>query len=96
MFLHVGTKDPSLNTSGRIDFQVQRTISAWKKIEYPPHQVKSIPVQVSWQIYFIARHFPPDSVFLHTVADMIIIALFFLSGRVNTVRHHPVWPLPVH
>ena len=74
----MGTKDPCLSLFGKIDFRIQRTISAWKKIDPPPHRVKSIPVQVLRRVCFIAQHLPPNSVFLRAVADMIIIAFFFL------------------
>ena len=49
-----------------------------EKIDLPPHWVKPIPVRFLRWIYFIARHLPPDPVFLRTVADMIIIVFFFL------------------
>ena len=74
----MGTKDPYLSSSGKIDFRIQCTISMWEKIDPHPHQVKPIPVQVLWQVCFIAQHLPPDSVFLCALADMIIIAFFFL------------------
>jgi len=77
-FLHVGADDPRLNTAGKIDFRLSRTISAWKKKDPPPQRVKPIPIQVIRRISFIAQNLPQDSELLRATADMIMIAFFFL------------------
>ena len=74
----MGTKDPRLNTIGKIDFRIKCTISAWEMIDPHTHRVKPIHVQVFWRICFIDKHLLPDSIFLHTVVDIIIITFFFL------------------
>ena len=45
-FLHVGTADPRLNSAHVVDFQLQRTIAAWKTSDPAPLRVKPIPLQV--------------------------------------------------
>ena len=61
-----------------MDFRLTRTIAAWKKIDPPPNRVKPIPIKVIRRIGVIAQHLPLASQFLRAVADMIIIAFFFL------------------
>ena len=77
-FLHVGTEDPQLSSYGNIDSRIQHTILAWENIDPLPHWVEPVLVQVLRQVCFIAQHLPPDSAFLRAVADMIVIAFFFL------------------
>ena len=53
-------------------------IAAWKKADPPPSRVKPIPIAVLRRICAVARALPPNSFFLEAIADMIIIAFFFL------------------
>ena len=76
--LSVGKGDPRANSAGGIDFRIQRMIAAWKKADPPPSRVKPIPIAVLRRICAVARQLPPNSFFLEAVADMIIIAFFFL------------------
>jgi hypothetical protein len=78
MHLSVGKGDPRANSVGDIDFQIQRMIAAWKKADPPPTRVKPIPVAVLKRICTVARELPLNSFFLEAMADMIIIAFFFL------------------
>ena len=54
MFLGVGTKDPRLNSSKKIDFRIVRMINSWKKRDLPPNRVKPITIQVIRTIQFVA------------------------------------------
>lgn len=75
-FLHLGSKDPRLTDQGKMDFRITRMITAWKKEDPPPHRVKPLPIQVIKHISFEAIHTPDP--LTQAVADMIIIAFFFL------------------
>ena len=77
-FLTVGKEDPRLNSAKSIDFRINRMIAAWKKQDPPPNRVKPIPIAVILRLCEIAVALPDDSFLLHAVADMIIIAFFFL------------------
>jgi hypothetical protein len=77
-FLSVGEDDPRLNTANKIDFRIQRMLQAWKKQDPPPNRVKPIPIAVIRRICAIAKALPPNSALLQAIADMIIIAFFFL------------------
>ena len=53
-------------------------LSCWKKADPPANRVKPIPVQVIRRIAVIATSLPPDAHVLRAVADMIVVAFFFL------------------
>ena len=53
-------------------------LAAWKKVDPPATRVKPIPMSVIRRICHIAKQLPPNSFFLEAVADMIIIAFFYL------------------
>ena len=77
-FLSVGASDPRLNTASQTDFRIKRMLAAWKKQDPPATRVKPVPISVIRRIAFVAQHLPPNSHLLLAVADMIIIAFFFL------------------
>ena len=77
-FLSVGSDDPWLNTARKTYFRITRMLSCWKKADPPANRVKPIPVQVIRRIAAIATSLPPDAHVLRAVADMIVIAFFFL------------------
>ena len=77
-FLSVGKDDPRLNSAQAIDFRINRMLSAWKKVDPPPNRVKPIPITVIRRLCEIAQALPSDSHHLRAIADMIIIAFFFL------------------
>lgn len=74
----MGPDDPRLNTAGKIDFRIKRMLAKWKKEDPPANRVKPIPIQVIRRIAFIASQLPEHAHTLRAVADMIIIAFFFL------------------
>lgn len=77
-FLSVGKDDPRLNTAQAIDFRITRMLQAWKKQDPPPKRVKPIPITVIKRLCEVAEQLPPDSHHLRAIADMIIIAFFYL------------------
>jgi hypothetical protein len=72
----VGSPDPRLNQHGKIDFQIQRQFSRYKKQDPPPNRVKPIPVPILQQVMAVALM--GAAAFNMAVADMIAIAFFFL------------------
>ena len=72
----MGAKDPRLDHFGKVDFRLNRMLSAWKKADPPPHRVKPIPIKVIRAIAFVAQHSTCPIVV--ATADMIILAFFFL------------------
>jgi len=75
-FSSVGSPDPRLNSSGKIDFRIQRQLSCYTKQDPPPNRVKPIPVPILQRILAIALM--GHSRFNIAVGDMIAIAFFFL------------------
>ena len=59
-----------------MDFRLKRMISCWKKSDPAPDPVKPIPIQVIRRVAILAQH--ATSELFKAVADMIIIAFFFL------------------
>ncbi|KAL3817789.1 hypothetical protein ACHAXA_005822 [Cyclostephanos tholiformis] len=87
-FLHVGAKDPRLNTAHTIDFRLQRTLKAWKTTDPASLRVKPIPIAVIKRIAVhvaapdtpIARVFNSvQSVTLATITSCIREAVAFLG-----------------
>ena len=77
-FLSMGSNDPRLNSANKTDFRIKRMLACWKKEDPPANRVKPIPIQVIRRIAAIAANLPPDAHVLRAVADMIIVAFFFL------------------
>lgn len=53
-------------------------LAAWKKEDPPPKRVKPIPIAVIKRLCEIAQQLPAASHHLKAIADMIIIAFFYL------------------
>jgi hypothetical protein len=75
-FLAVGKEDPRLSQGTKIDHRLQRMLRTYSKQDPPPNRVKPVPVQVLRHIMAIAL--AGTSAFQLGVADMIVIAFFFL------------------
>lgn len=86
-YLAMGASDPRLNTSGNIDFRLQRMLSCYSKADPPPNRVKPVPVQVIRRIFSVAAtlHHDPQH---QCLADMIGLAFFFLL-RPGEYAHSP-------
>ena len=74
----MGADDPRLNSALKTDFRLARMYAAWKKEDPPANRVKPVPIAVIKRIAFIAERLPAGERKLRAVADMIIIAFFFL------------------
>ena len=71
----MGAKDLRKDATGALDFRLSRMFRAFSRQDPPPHRVKPIPVGV---ITYIATHSHRADPKTQAVADMIIIAFFFL------------------
>jgi len=76
-FLNVGKQDPRLNSSGKLDFRLQRMLACYTKEDPAPNRVKPVPVQVLRRIFHIASTLQ-NNAFFSCLADMIGLAFFFL------------------
>ena len=75
-YLELGEQDPRLNCHDNLDFRLARMIKSYKKKDPPPNRVKPVPLSVIRRIAQIS--FAGNSPNQHAIADMIIIAFFFL------------------
>jgi len=73
-FLKLGHPDPQLNSSGNVDFRIQRMPSAYTKEDPPPNRVKPGPVLRC--IFHVASTMNNKS--FQCITDMIGLAFFFL------------------
>ena len=72
----LGSKDPRMTSTGKLDGRLQLQFRCYSQQDPPPSRVKPILVQVLCRIAFVgAASRDPE---LQAVADMIIIAFFFL------------------
>jgi len=77
-YLRVGALDPRLSANHAIDFRLTRTWRAWKSADPAPTRVKPVPITVIRRIATLALTTRAADPFFIAVADMIIIAFFFL------------------
>ena len=75
-YLSLGTQDPRLNTSGNLDFRIQRMYACYTKEDPPPNRVKPVPVPVLRRIFAVAATM--NNPFFECLADMIGLAFFYL------------------
>ena len=75
-FSSVGAPDPRLTTPGHVDHRLKRMLQAFQKQDPSPHRVKPLPLPIIRHIAATA-HASTD-VALQAIADMIILAFFFL------------------
>ena len=74
----MGATDPHLNSAGKTGYCIAQMLAAWKREDPPTNRVKPIPIQVIRRITYIAQHLPPEAHLLQAMADMIIIAFYYL------------------
>ena len=72
----LGAKDPRMTSTGKIDGRLQLQFHCYSRKYPPPSRVKPIPVQVLRRLACVAVASNDQE--LQAVADMIIIAFFFL------------------
>jgi hypothetical protein len=76
MLAAMGADDIRLNSHGKIDFRLKRQIAGYKRQDPPPNRVKPIPIQILRHV--VTSAYATDDPGNHAIADMIIIAFFFL------------------
>lgn len=74
----MGAEDIRLDSARGMDFRLKRTWAAWKKEDPPPNRVKPVPISVIRHISYLARNSTQNQVHYQALADMIIIAFFYL------------------
>jgi hypothetical protein len=72
----MGKKDPHLTTTGDTDFRLARLLSRYSKDDTPPWRVKPVPVHIVRMASNISLQ--SNTACAHAIADMIILAFFFL------------------
>ena len=72
----LGSKDPRMTSTGNIDGRLQLKFRCYSRQDPPPSWVKPIPVKVLRRLACMAAASNDQE--LQAVADMIIIAFFFL------------------
>ena len=72
----LGAKDPRMKSTGKLDRRLQLHFRCYSRQDLPPSRVKPIPVQVLRRLACVAAASRDPE--LQAVADMIIIAFFFL------------------
>jgi hypothetical protein len=75
-YARLGAQDPRLNV-GQIDSRIQRQLRAYQRVDPPPVRVKPIPIALVHQV-LVASNSPRSSSEFRCIADMIVIAFFFL------------------
>lgn len=73
----VGSKDPRLDSHGRLDIRLARLTKAFTKEDPPPGRVKPLPLSLLIQAAALAQ-VPGSSIALQAIADMLILAFYFL------------------
>jgi hypothetical protein len=76
-FARMGTPDIRKDSTGNIDFRIQRQLRHYAKLDPPPARVKPVPITIILyilrQAYGAVRH--PDRC---AIANVIVIAFFYL------------------
>jgi hypothetical protein len=72
----MGADDIRLNNHGKIDFRLKRQIAGYKRQDPPPNHIKPIPIQILRHV--VTTAYATDDPGNHSIANMIIIAFFFL------------------
>jgi hypothetical protein len=72
----LGSPDPRLQPSGKLDLRLQRLLKAYAKEDDPPMRVKPIPLPVIAHAVTVC-HLQQSSRIL-VIADMLILGFFFL------------------
>lgn len=75
-FTALGSPDPRLQPSGKLDFRLSRQLTAYKKQDPPPTRVKPIPFPLIAQT--AALHYTAGTPHSLAVADMLMLGFFFL------------------
>ncbi len=76
-FASMGSQDIRKNQVGGIDFRIQRQLKSYAKADPPPDRVKPIPIPIIFHC-LAAAFGATGSLALQAIADMIVLAFFFL------------------
>jgi hypothetical protein len=74
----VGSSDPRLDDHGRLDIRLTRLTKAFTKQDPPPSRVKPLPLRLLVQAAALAHSLSDSSLAVRAIADMLILAFFFL------------------
>ncbi len=75
-FASLGSPDPRLLPSGKLDLRLSRQLSAYSKRDPPPHRVKPVPLPIiTHAAQQCLRANLPES---NAIADMLLLGFFFL------------------
>ena len=87
----MGGTDPRLNQALDTDHRLKCTFDAWNIEDPPANRIKPVPISVIPHMAYIADRLPATAQLLCRIANMIIIALFFLlcpgeytNGKLDT------------
>jgi hypothetical protein len=72
----LGSPDPRLQPSGKLDLRLSRQLSAYKKQEPPPTRVKPTPFPIIARTAELCRI--ANTPQTHAIADMLVLGFFFL------------------
>jgi hypothetical protein len=75
---YMGTPDPRLDSHGAVDLRLKHQLRHYSKIDPPPRRVTPIPIQILRHLAQAARDDPNATESRKAVADLVIIAYYFL------------------
>jgi hypothetical protein len=75
-FATLGSPDPRLQNSGKLDFRLSRQLTAYAKQDPPPSRVKPIPFPLIATTAHL--HYHANTPHASTLADMLLLGFFFL------------------
>jgi hypothetical protein len=78
IFASVGAPDPRHNSIGQTDFRLSRQFRAYDKKDPPPTRVRPVPLQLLIHLYAGIALLPAATARQRAVADLAIMAFFFL------------------
>jgi hypothetical protein len=78
IFASVGAPDPRHNTIGKTDFRLACQFRTYDKQDPPPTRVRPVPLQLLVHIHDVASQRPDATDHDRAVADLAIMAFFFL------------------
>lgn len=72
----LGSRDPRLQPSGKLDIRLARQLKAYKRVDPPPHRVKPVPLPIITHAAQLCRL--ANTAQAHTIADMLLLGFYFL------------------
>jgi hypothetical protein len=81
IFSSVGAPDPLHDRLGKTDFHLYRQFGTYSKQDPPPTRVRPVPLQLLVHQHASIKHLPTETDQQKAVADLAILAFFFLLRR---------------